>query len=37
MTEVYGLVVILVICVIFNEGVLWIMAGLISQGLSGNI
>jgi len=37
LAEVYGSVVILVICVIFNEDVLWIMAGLISQGLSGNI
>ena len=37
MTEVYGLVVILVICVMFNEDVLWIVARLISIGLSGNI
>ena len=37
LVEVYRSVVIPVICVIFNEDVLWIVARLISIGLSGNI
>jgi len=37
LAEVYRSVVILVICVMFNEDVLWIVARLISIGLSGNI